>query len=106
MLPPMALLASGLHAWVFSRVTGTRSRDFNRSRLDSAKQGVEVAQPIFAIESDVEIDAIQRAKDADGIRPVFQHAGIPDGGGRFEELAQWAIRKVVVELFVVQPSAG
>ena len=83
-----------------------RDFDFDRRRRLAADERVEMQQPLFAEETDVEIDAVQRAQSAHRIGAVLQDARRPDGGGRLKKLRQPMVRRnVVVELLVVEAPA-
>ena len=76
-----------------------------RDRL-AADQRTEVQQPFLAEEADVEINAIERAESADGIGAIFEDARRPDRVRRLKELRQIAFVDEIIELLVVQISAG
>src|SRR5215469_14394320 len=59
-----------------------------------------MAQPLLAEEADIDVDAVQRPESANGIRAILQDMRGPYGGGRLEELRQWALCDEIVELFV------
>ena len=69
-----------------------RLRRRDRDRVDrlAAEERIEVAHPFFAVEADVDVDAVQRPEHADRIGAVLQHARRPRGrpaGRRSREAA-------------------
>ena len=62
MLPPIALVASGLHAFVSSSVTGTRS-SFER-KLPSRKSLASTISRIFCLYSSVLVQSQYRFQQA------------------------------------------
>ena len=75
-----------------------------RDRLASDNR-VEVQQPFLAEQSDIEIDAIQRAKHSHRIRRVFLDMRDPRRIRRLEIFGQRTIRVVVIELLVIEIAA-
>src|SRR6202011_3615361 len=68
--------------------------DLDRRDFLTAEERIEVLHPLFAIEADVEIDAVEGAEHADRIGAVFQYAWRPGCIRRVEVVRQL----LVVEL--------
>src|SRR5205085_9766819 len=67
----------------------------------ATNERIEVQQPFLTEESDIQIDAIERAERANRIRTVFEYARQVYRALRNKKLRQWiAGRHVVVQLFV------
>src|SRR5713101_370021 len=66
-----------------------------------ANQRLEMQQPFFAKQTDIEEDAIEGSQWADGIGSVFQHASGQHRIRRLEERRQRTARDIVVELLVI-----
>ncbi len=73
---------------------GFRRRDRDRVDRLAAEERIEVTHPFFAVEADVDIDAIQRREHADRVRAVLEDARRPGGRRRVE----CAGKLLVVEL--------
>ena len=71
-------------------VAGLLLRDGDLDRRDrlAADDRVEVAQPLLAVEADVEIDPVQRTQGAHRIGAVLQHARRVGGVRRLEQLGE------------------
>src|SRR5689334_7157678 len=54
---------------------GGRNED-RGDRLEPEER-IEMSRPIFTVEPNVDVDAVQRAEHADGIRAVLEHARRP-----------------------------
>src|SRR5579875_639078 len=62
----------------------TSHSDLDRRDLLAANQRVEVLEPLFAEKADVEVDAVQRSKCANGVCAVLQDVGRVNDVGRLE----------------------
>src|SRR3954452_24853346 len=65
-----------------------RHLDCDRRYRISPGNGVEVPQPFFAVEPDIDIDSIERSKGAHRIRPVLEDVRSPDRIGRLVEVRE------------------
>src|SRR4026209_2854672 len=81
-------------------------RDLNRRDRLAAHHRVEMAQPFLAIEADVEVDAVERAERADGIRTALQHVRRPPPARALEEVGQRSSLRELVELPVISLPAA
>src|SRR5262245_789317 len=63
-------------------------------------------QPFFAKESDIDVNAIERAKNSDRIGSIFEHARRPYGIRSFVELRERRGLFEVLKLFVLQAGTG
>ena len=80
--------------------------DLDRRHFLATGQGVEMKQPFLTEQSDVDIDPIQSAQDADRVGAVFQNMRRPNSVRLFVILRQHGGLLIVLELFIVDTAAG